>query len=226
MFYNITDLKNGSYKITFSEEESGYNFETFDNISTDKLTKSILLAFKGIPGEVTEVENGILIKYVPNNILRIIDRVNNVVNAISKGFNLYDNYEKLFTEYVLPYGKMMTSIDLNLCTNKEECTGTLYNKKIINEQYYNPKNSISNCLSHRQDEEFWSDKNYLHKLSYEDDKDERINKLINENNELKKQLEENVSVKHLNETIERQQQYIKTLQNKINDLEYALNINK
>ena len=256
MNYLITDIGEGNYLIEFNVKnneptQNSYYFETSEIVENEDIDHGINEGFKNIPElsiEKIDSENlKYVIHYIPNNILRIIDRTNKIMNKFIKvGFKVFAKYEQLFSENLLPFGRFIGIEPSDIITDKNLCDGLLYNEKIINEQINNPKNSISNCLSYLQDNDIWSkpwtdnseniqpeveQQNEQQEVEQQNDKPkiEQSNiEQLNNQSEVNQQggyelSEEN---KRLMETIEAQQRHIKELQNYINELEYKLTLDQ
>lgn len=243
MNYLITDIGEGNYLIEFNvknneQQKNSYYFETSEIVENEDIDYGINEGFKNIPGlsiEKIDSENlKYIIHYIPNNILRIIDRTNKIMNKFIKvGFKVFEKYEQLFSENLLPFGRFIGIEPSDIITDKNLCDGLLYNEKIINEQINNPKNSISNCLSYLQDNDIWNQpwtdnsetiQQEVEQPDVEQNVNQDVNQNVNQNDNQEGGYELNEENKRLMETIEAQQRHIKELQNYINELEYKLTL--
>lgn len=242
MNYLITDIGEGNYLIEFNvknneQQKNSYYFETSEIVENEDIDHGINEGFKNIPGlsiEKIDSENlKYVIHYIPNNILRIIDRTNKIMNRFIKvGFKVFAKYEQLFSENLLPFGRFIGIEPSDIITDKNLCDGLLYNEKIINEQINNPKNSISNCLSYLQDNDIWNEEIFEDNVEQQEveqpDVNQNVNQDVNQNVDQNDNQEGGYELgeenKRLMETIEAQQRHIKELQNYINELEYKLTL--
>lgn len=229
MKYTIEVIDDADYKITFGNyspiSNIFYEFEISDEIDWEKLEKAISNGFKNIPHLTFEIMYPVvMIHYIPNNLIRIIDRMSKIVNKFSKSLKMFDNYENLFMHVLLPYGKFLSNDFDCINTEKETCNGLLYNKKIIDEQIYNPKISISNNLSYLLDDDYWLDDSEHSENNFDESKINQENLETNQNINLEnsKPNKPNFDIKLLQDTIEQQRYFIKTLQNEIENLKYLL----
>lgn len=228
MNYLITDIGEGNYLIEFNIKnneptQNSYYFETSEFVENEYIDFGINEGFKNIPGlSVEKIDSDNLkyiIHYIPNNILRIIDRTNKIMNRfIKNGFKVFAKYEKLFSENLLPFGRFIGIDPSDIITNKNLCNGLLYNEKIINEQINNPKSSISNCLSYLQDNSIWNEPWFEDIINTEQiaDCSETIQQINNQPKVEQQNIqqgcyESSEENKHLIETIKSQQQYIKKI---------------
>ena len=242
MNYLITDIGEGNYLIEFNvknneQQQNSYYFETSEIVENEDIDHGINEGFKNVPElsiEKIDSENlKYIIHYIPNNILRIIDRTNKIMNKFIKvGFKVFAKYEQLFSENLLPFGRFIGIEPSDIITDKNLCDDLLYNEKIINEQINNPKNSISNCLSYLQDNDIWNEEIFEDNVEQQEveqpDVNQNVNQDVNQNVDQNDNQEGGYELgeenKRLMETIEAQQRHIKELQNYINELEYKLTL--